>query len=70
MEGFCAEEEKAFGPVQLYVAPATVGVVRVKVEPAHMGLLLPAVGVAGVGLIVTLTVPATLVHPATVTVTE
>jgi len=40
------------------------------VEPAHIGLLLPAVGVAGVGLTTTVTVPAALVQPPTVTVTE
>jgi hypothetical protein len=40
------------------------------VVPAQIGLLLDAVGAAGVGFTVTLTVPATLVQPFTVTVTE
>ena len=70
MDGFCSEEEKLLGPVQLYVAPTTVGVVRFNVEPEHSGLLLPGVGVAGIGFTVTVTVPGRLVHPPTVTVTE
>jgi len=68
--GFCSADTKAFGPVQLYVAPATVGVVRVKVVPEQTGLLLPAVGVEGIGLTVTTTIPAALVQPPTVTITE
>jgi hypothetical protein len=40
------------------------------VFPAQTGLLLEAVGVAGCGLTVTAIVPAALVHPATVAVTE
>ena len=38
--------------------------------PAQMVELLAAVGAPGIGLIVTLTVPAALVHPFTVCVTE
>jgi hypothetical protein len=69
-DGFCKEEENPFGPVHEYVAPATAGVVKFNVLPAQIGLLLDAVGVAGMGFTVTLTVPAALVHPATVTVSE
>lgn len=70
MEGFCKEEEKLLGPVQLYVAPATAGVVKFNVDPAQSGALEEAVGVAGVGFTVTATVPAALEQPLTVTITE
>ena len=46
--GFCCVDEKEFGPVQLYVAEATVGVDRVTVPPTHAGPSLEAVGVGGV----------------------
>ena len=59
-----------FGPVQLYVAPATVLAVRLSGDPAQTGLLLPAVGVAGIGFTVTVVVAAADVQPLTVTVTE
>jgi hypothetical protein len=49
--GFWTDEVKE-GPVQLYVAPATVGVPRVIVLPAHTGLDAVAVGVAGTGFTV------------------
>ena len=68
--GFCKVEEKLFGPVHEYVAPAIVLAVRVNVEPAHKGLLLPAVGATGLGLTTTTVVPAGPGHPATVAVTE
>jgi len=68
--GFCKAEVKALGPVQEYVAPATVGVVRLSVPPAQIGPLLAAVGVAGAALTVAVVVPAREVQPATVTVTE
>jgi hypothetical protein len=69
MLGFCADEVNPFGPVQLYVAPATAGVVRLSVDPTHTGLLLEAVGVGGgVPVIVWLVV---LLQPnASVTVSE
>jgi len=70
MDGFCKAEVKALGPVQEYVAPATVGVVRLRVPPAQIGPLLAAVGVAGAALTVATVVPARDVQPATVTVTE
>jgi hypothetical protein len=68
--GFCAEDVKLFGPVQLYVAPLTVGVLRLKVVPEQTGLLLLAVGVAGVELTVTVVEPAAEAQPLTVTVTS
>lgn len=43
---------------------------RLIVPPAQTGELLAAVGVAGARLTTTEVVPATLVHPLTVTVTE
>jgi hypothetical protein len=64
------DEEKLFGPVQEYVAPATVLAVRFKVCPTHKGPLFPAVGADGVGFTTTVVVPAALVQPATVAVTE
>jgi hypothetical protein len=70
MVGFCVAEEKLFGPVQLYVAPAIVLAVKLSVLPAQIGELLAAVGAPGMGFTVTATVPAGPVHPATVAVTE
>jgi hypothetical protein len=43
---------------------------RLIVFPAQTGLLLEGAGVAGCGLTVTAMLPAELVHPATVAVTE
>ena len=59
-----------FGPVQAYVAPATVGVERAIVPPTQYGPPLEAVGVAGMALTTTEVVPAAEVQPETVTVTE
>ena len=70
MFGFCNAEEKLFGPVQLYVAPATAEVVKFKVVPVQTGLLLDGDGVAGIGFTTTMVVPAGPAHPATVAVTE
>ena len=70
MDGFCNTDEKAFGPVQEYVAPAITLAERFKGEPTQTGLLLPAVGAIGAGFITTVVVPAGPVHPATVAVTE
>src|SRR5215204_448448 len=67
IEGFCCVEINPFGPVQLYVAPATVVAVRFSVEPAHTAPPLPAVTV-GIALIVAVVVEAGLVHPFSVTV--
>ena len=44
--GFCTVDEYAPGPVQEYVAPATVGVAKLIVEPTQYGPVLLAVGVA------------------------
>ena len=70
IEGFCNVEVKLFGPVQLYVAPATVLAVKFKTVPAQIAELLPAVGAAGVGFTITVVVPMELEQPATVTVSE
>jgi hypothetical protein len=70
MDGFCSEEAKLFGPLQLYVAPATVGVASVKVWPTQIGPLLDALGVAGAGLIVATVVPGAEGQPLTVIVTS
>jgi hypothetical protein len=68
--GFCSAEVKPVGPVQAYVAPATVGVEREIVAPAQYGPPFDAVGVVGIGLTTTLVVPAAEVQPLTVMVTE
>src|SRR3954447_25430663 len=68
--GFCRDEAKPFGPVHAYVAPATVGVESAIVAPSQYGPPFEAVGVAGTGLTTTLVVPAALVQPLTVMVTE
>jgi hypothetical protein len=70
MEGFWTVDENEFGPVQLYVAPETVGVVKFIVDPKQTGELLLAVGVAGNEFTTTVVVPARLVQPDTVRVTE
>ena len=57
IEGFCREELKLPGPVQLYVAPGTVGVLSVRVPPEQIGPLLLGDGVAGIGLTVTIALP-------------
>src|SRR3954451_20722599 len=68
--GFWSADVKPFGPVQAYVAPATVGVESAIVAPSQYGPPLDAVGVAGVALTTTVVVPAAEVQPDTVTVTE
>ena len=68
--GFWSAEVKPFGPVQAYVAPATVGVDRAMVEAAQYGPPFEAVGVAGVALTTTEVKPAAEVQPDTVMVTE
>ena len=68
--GFCCAEVKLFGPVQAYVAPATVGVESEIVAPSQYGPPFEAVGVAGVGFTTTEVVPAAEVQPLTVIVTE
>jgi len=61
---------KPFGPVQAYVAPATVGVESAIVAPSQYGPPFDAVGVAGLGFTTTFVVPAAEVQPLTVIVTE
>src|SRR3954453_15696359 len=68
--GFCREEAKPFGPVQAYVAPATVGVESAIVAPSQYGPPLEAVGVAGVAFTTTAVGPAAEGQPLTVIVTE
>ena len=58
------------GPVQEYVAFATVEAVRESVVPAQTGPLFPAVGAFGFAFTTGVVVPAELVHPLTVAVTE
>jgi hypothetical protein len=70
MVGFCRVEVNAFGPVQAYVAPATVGVLSEMVPPAQYGPVFEAVGVVGAALTVTLVVPAAELQVPTVTMTE
>ena len=68
--GFWSAEVKPFGPVHVYVAPATVGVESEIVAPSQYGPPFDAVGVEGVGLTTTEVVPAAEVQPLTVIVTE
>ena len=49
--GFCAFEVKPFGPVHVYVAPVTLGVLSETVAPSQYGPPFVAVGVVGVGVI-------------------
>jgi hypothetical protein len=71
IDGFCCADTKPLGPVQLYVAPVTVGVVSVKVLPEQIGPLLSAVGVAGIALTVAVVDPGAEVQPLpSVIVTE
>lgn len=48
--GFCREEVKLFGPLQLYVAPVIVDACRFSELPAHNGSLLLTEGAEGPGL--------------------
>ena len=68
--GFWAFDANGPGPVQLYVAPAIVGVFKDKVLPAQTGLLLDAIGMAGMGFTIMLTVPGADMQPFTVAVTK
>jgi hypothetical protein len=68
--GFWSEDVKPFGPVHVYVAPATVGVESVIVAPSQYGPVLLAVGVAGKGLTTTVVLLAGDVHAPMVVVTE
>src|ERR1051325_2034022 len=70
MVGFCSVDVKPFGPVQAYVAPATVVAFSCTVSPAQYGPVFDATGAAGLALTTTFVVPAAEVQPLTVTVTE
>lgn len=62
--GFCEDDEKLFGPVQLYVVPVELAV-KLNVDPVQSGLLLPATGAAGGGEITTGVVAIGPIHPPT-----
>ena len=68
--GFCKVDVNAFGPLQLYVAPAIKLAFKFNVWPAQMVELLVATGAIGSGLIVTDVVPIGLGQPTIVTKTE
>jgi hypothetical protein len=53
--GFCKDEVKPFGPVQLYVAPAVVDANKFNVLPAQTGELLLMIGGVGRGVVATAT---------------
>ena len=69
MVGFCVADVKLFGPLHEYVAPAMVVEVKLNVLPVQTGLFAVAT-IAGVWFTVTVVVPAGLVHPPEVAVTE
>jgi len=68
--GFCSVDVKPFGPVQAYVAPATVAVERAIVLPSQYGPPFVGAGVAAAVLTTTLVLPASDVQPLVVTMTE
>ena len=68
--GFCCDDVKPFGPVQVYVAPLTAGVESAIVLPSQYGPPLLAAGVAGFGVTTTVVGPAAELQPPTVTMTE
>jgi hypothetical protein len=68
--GSSSVEVKLFGPVHAYVALAIVFAVSDNIFPEQTALLLPATGAPGAGLTMTVVVPAGLVHPSSVDVTE
>ena len=67
MLGFCKADVNAFGPVQLYVAPATKFENKFNVEPEQIVELFVAIGAKGIGLTVTDVVPTKPLQPPTVT---
>ena len=70
MVGFCVVAVKLFGPVQEYVAPATVLAVRLSTCPEQIVLLFDATGEAGGRFTTTEVVPTGPVQPLTVADTE
>ena len=69
MTGVWEEDVKPLGPVQLKIV-AVPAALRLKFNRAQIGELLVTVGDEGIGLTITAIVPAGLVHPRTVCVTE
>ena len=61
---------KPFGPVQLYVAPATVDAVKFNVDPSHNAPLFETVGTPGSAFITTVVEVELLVQPLDEVVTE
>ena len=61
--------ENPSGPLQAYVAPVIVDVVKCKVAPSHNGPLDERTGAAGIGFTITDVEAAGPVHPATVVLT-
>ena len=53
--GFCTDDVKPFGPVQLYVAPTIVDANKFNVPPAQTGELLLMIGGVGSGVVATVT---------------
>lgn len=68
--GFCIDDVKPFGPVQLYFARSMAEAVNSNVAPSHNGPLVDAFGAEGVSFITIILVPAVLEQPFTVTITE
>lgn len=67
--GVCALDVKLFGPVQLYVAPATLVAVKNKLAPAHIGPEFVAVTAAGVAFTTAIVALANEEQPAIVATT-
>ena len=65
--GSSVAEVNAFGPVQLYVAPATVFAVKFSAFPLQTGVLLLITGSAGVAFTVAVPVAVAEVHPLATT---
>ena len=59
-----------FGPVQVYVAPATVDAVKFSVDPSQRGPLLETVDTAGIAFTTTVDDADALVQPFDDVVTE
>src|SRR5215212_4741538 len=68
--GFCADEVKLFGPVQVYTPPGVDEALKFKAVPSQTGELVDAVGAAGIAFTTTEVLAAALLHCPTVTTTE
>ena len=69
IDGFWRLEVNPFGPVHVYVAPATVEVASWSDCPAQIGPLFDAAGAGGMAFTTAAVVPASDTQPMTVTVT-